>query len=316
MTAAQWLDTAMPTAGSVVTIGVFDGVHAGHRELIHRTVALAQAQELTAVAVTFDPHPMHVVRGLEIPLLMTTDRRRAVLMSEGIAAVEICAFDAGRANQLPEEFIDDVLIGRCHAQAIVVGEGFRFGRRASGSAATLRAAGLEVHEVPAVQSGIDRVSSTRIRGALIEGDVHEARSLLGRPHRLEGPVVHGNKRGRTIGYPTANLGVVPGLLVPADGVYAGWLVRGGVAAGAQGSERLPAAISIGTNPTFADVVERRVEAYVLDRTDLDLYDEYVGIDFVSRIRGMAKFDDIEQLMQAMANDVAAAREALDADATS
>lgn len=288
---------------SVVTIGVFDGVHAGHRELIDTTVTLARTEGMRAVAVTFDPHPMTVVRGLEIPLLTTVPRRRQLLLDEGIEHVHVCDFTFERSQQEPQTFIDEVLIGKCHAEIVVIGEGFRFGRKAAGDANTLRAAGLIVHEVPAVRLGVDRVSSTRIRGALIEGDVAEARELLGRPHRLEGPVLHGNKRGRTIGYPTANLGAAPGLLVPADGVYAGWLVRGDVERGTQGSLALPAAISIGTNPTFADVIERRVEAYVLDRDDLELYGEYIALDFVARIRGMMKFDGIEPLMQAMARDV-------------
>jgi len=295
---------------SVVTIGVFDGVHSGHRALIDMTVSLARTEGLRPVAVTFDPHPMSVVRGLEIPLLMTVARRRELLLEEGIADVHVCHFDAARAEQDPQQFIDEVLIAACGARIVVVGEGFRFGRRASGDAETLRQAGLIVHEIPAVQFGVDRISSTRIRGALIEGDVHEARALLGRPHRLEGAVIHGNKRGRTIGYPTANLGTVSGLLIPADGVYAGWLMRGEVSHGFEGAEMLPAAISIGTNPTFEDVLERRVEAYVLDRTDLDLYGEYVALDFEARIRGMQKFDDIDALMAAMARDVDETRTAL------
>ena len=189
------------------------------------------------------------------------------------------------------------------SEMVVVGEGFRFGRKASGNSDSLRDAGLIVHEISAVVSGADRVSSTRIRGALIEGDVTQARALLGRPHRLEGVVLHGNKRGRTIGYPTANLGTTSGLLIPADGVYAGWLVRGEVAHGFDGDVALPAAISIGTNPTFDDVMERRVEAYVLDHEELDLYGEYVAFDFHSRVRGMAKFESVEELMSAMSKDV-------------
>ncbi len=293
----------MSHTASVVTIGVFDGVHAGHRALVDKTVSLAHAEGLRAAAVTFDPHPMTVLRGLEIPLLMTIARRRAVLMDEGIADVHVCRFDAERAEQEPQQFIEEVLIGECHAQVVVVGEGFRFGRRASGSAETLRGAGLTVHEIPAVQFGVDRVSSTRIRGALIEGDVAEAEVLLGRPHRLEGPVIHGNHRGRTIGYPTANLGTVNGLLIPADGVYAGWLIRGEVAHGQAGLQALPAAISIGTNPTFEDVLERRVETYALDQSELELYGEYIGIEFISRIRGTVKFDSVDDLMAAMAKDV-------------
>lgn len=302
----------MSQPGSVVTIGVFDGVHAGHRALIDTTVALARSEGLRADAVTFDPHPMTVVRGLEIPLLMTVARRRELLIEEGIEHVHICHFDEARAAQEPRAFVEEVLLTECGARIVVVGEGFRFGRHASGSAETLREAGLIVHEIPAVSSGVDRVSSTRIRGALIEGDVAEACELLGRPHRLEGPVIHGNKRGRTIGYPTANVGTVSGLLVPADGVYAGWLMRGEVSHGFEGAELLPAAISIGTNPTFADVLERRVEAYVLDRSDLDLYGEYVAIDFEARIRGMLKFDGVDALMAAMARDVEQTRAALNA----
>ena len=292
---------------SVVTIGVFDGVHRGHRALIDTTVAIARTEGLRPAAVTFDPHPMTVVRGLEIPLLSTPARRRALLLAEGIAHVHVCHFDADRAQQEPEAFVEEVLLHDLGARIAVVGEGFRFGRRASGDADTLRAGGLIVHEVPTVSAGIDRISSTRIRGALVEGDVTEARALLGRPHRLEGVVTHGNKRGRTIGYPTANLGSMDRLLIPADGVYAGWLVRGEVAHGFDGEQALPAAISIGTNPTFDDVFERRVEAYVLDRDDLDLYGEYVALDFEARIRGMERFDGIDALLKAMARDVAQAR---------
>ena len=295
---------------SVVTVGVFDGVHRGHRALIDTTVELARTEGMRPVAVTFDPHPMTVVRGLDIPLLTTPARRSELLRAEGISHVHVCTFDADRAQQEPEDFIAEVLIGACGASIVVVGEGFRFGRRAAGDASTLRAAGLIVHEVPTVREGVDRVSSTRIRGALVEGDVAEARALLGRPHRIEGVVTHGHKRGRTIGYPTANIGVLERLLVPADGVYAGWLVRGEVAHGFEGETFLPAAVSIGTNPTFDDVQDRRIEAYVLDRDDLDLYGEYVAIDFEARIRGMERFDDLDALLAAMARDFERARSML------
>lgn len=303
----------MSVPASVVTIGVFDGVHVGHRQLIDTTVGLARSEGLRSVVVTFDPHPMSVVRGLDIPLLTTIARRRELLQQHGIDHVHVCHFDSERSQQDPQQFVADVIREVCGARMVVVGEGFRFGRKAAGDANALRDAGLVVHEVPAVRAGVDRVSSTRIRGALIEGDVAEARELLGRPHRLEGAVLHGNKRGRTIGYPTANVGTPSGLLVPADGVYAGWLVRGEIAHGFDGDVILPAAISIGTNPTFADVLERRVEAYVLDQTDLQLYGEYVAVDFEARIRGMLKFDNVDALMAAMANDVAQTRMALKLD---
>ncbi|MHB0929588.1 MAG: bifunctional riboflavin kinase/FMN adenylyltransferase, partial [Candidatus Nanopelagicales bacterium] len=219
----------MPAPSSVVTIGVFDGVHLGHRALIDLTVSLARTEGLRSVAVTFDPHPMSVVRGLDIPLLTTAARRRDLLLEEGIDHVHVCAFDIERSQQEPRAFIEEVLLEGCGARIVVVGEGFRFGHRAAGDAQGLRDAGLIVHEVPAVVAGVDRISSTRIRGALIEGDVSEARELLGRPHRIEGLVLHGSQRGRTFGYPTANVGVTSGLLIPADGVYAGWLTRGEIA---------------------------------------------------------------------------------------
>ncbi|MHB0927975.1 MAG: bifunctional riboflavin kinase/FAD synthetase [Candidatus Nanopelagicales bacterium] len=300
----------MPAPASVVTIGVFDGVHLGHRALIDLTVSLARTEGLRSVAVTFDPHPMSVVRGLDIPLLTTAARRRDLLMEQGIEHVHVCHFDLERAQQEPRAFIEEILMQVCGASMVVVGEGFRFGHKAMGDANGLRDAGLIVHEVPAVIAGVDRVSSTRIRGALIEGDVTEARALLGRPHRIEGLVLHGSQRGRTFGYPTANVGVTNGLLVPADGVYAGWLTRGEIAHGFEGETALPAAISIGTNPTFDDVIDRRVEAFVLDTSGLDLYGEYVALDFQARLRAMQKFDGIDSLMAAMAHDVEQTRIAL------
>jgi len=292
---------------TVVTIGVFDGVHRGHSALLDTTLGLASTEGMRSAVVTFHPHPKSVVRGLDMPLLATVARRSRLLEQRGIEHVHVVDFDVARSQQAPEAFVQEILIEQLQASIVVVGEGFRFGRGAAGTAATLRDAGLVVHELPIVNADGARVSSTRIRGLLVEGDVAEAHALLGRPHRLEGPVVHGNARGRDIGYPTANLAVVSGLLIPADGVYARWLVRGEIAHGFDGETMLPAAISIGTNPTFTDVNERRVEAYVLDRTDLDLYGEYVALDFHSRIRGTVKFDGLEPLLAAMDRDVQTAR---------
>lgn len=294
---------------SVVTIGVFDGVHRGHAALLETVVGLARTEGMRAAVVTFDPHPMSVVRGQRIPMLTTPARRTRLLRQRGIEDVRIVQFDTARSQQTAEDFVTEVL-GSLEAAIVVVGEGFRFGKGAIGTAETLRDAGLIVHEAPTVASHDQRVSSTRIRGALAEGDVALAQQLLGRPHRVEGVVVHGNARGRELGYPTANLAVVDGLLVPADGVYAGWLVRGEVAHGFDGDELLPAAISIGSNPTFGDVDERRVEAYVLDRSDLDLYGEYLAFDFHERIRGTAAFPALSSLLEAMADDVDRARNLL------
>lgn len=295
---------------SVVTIGVFDGVHHGHAALLETTVALARTEGLRPAVVTFHPHPKAVLRNADLPMLTTVARRTRLLEQRGIERVHVCTFDAARASQDAAAFVDEVLIGELDAAMVVVGEGFRFGKGAAGNAQTLRDAGLIVHELSIVVADGDRVSSTRVRGLLGDGDVAAGRALLGRPHRLEGVVVDGNKRGRDIGYPTANLQVVDGLLIPADGVYAGWLVRGEIAHGFDGELALPAAISIGTNPTFDDVFERRVEAYVLDRTDLELYGEYVAFDVHARIRGTLKFDGLEALLDAMANDVEQTRRLL------
>ena len=295
---------------SVVTVGVFDGVHQGHAALLQTTVDLAVTEGLAPAAVTFNPHPKAVLRGTSVPMLTTVARRTRLLQERGIEHVHVCTFDKARSQQSPEDFIAEVLVGEVGAQIVVIGSGFRFGKGAAGNAQSLRDAGLIVHELPIVETEGVRVSSTRIRETVAAGDVAAAQELLGRPHRLEGVVVHGNARGRDIGYPTANLGVSDDQLVPADGVYAGWLVRGDIAHGFTGEEFLPAAISIGTNPTFDDVNERRVEAYVLDRSDLELYDEYVAFDFHARIRGTEKFDGLEPLLAAMARDVATARDLL------
>ena len=292
---------------SVVTVGVFDGVHHGHAALLQTTVDLAATEGLASAAVTFNPHPKSVLRGIDVPMLTTVARRTRLLQQRGIEHVHVCTFDHARSQQSPEDFIAEVLIGEVGAEIVVIGAGFRFGKGAAGNAQSLRDAGLIVHELPIVETDGARVSSTRIRETVAAGDVSAAQQLLGRPHRLEGVVVHGNARGRDIGYPTANLAVSDDQLIPADGVYAGWLVRGEIAHGFDGDSVLPAAISIGTNPTFDDVMERRVEAYVLDRTDLDLYGEYVAFDIHARIRGTEKFDGVEPLLAAMARDVATAR---------
>ena len=314
---------ALPEDGprSVVCIGAFDGVHRGHRAIIDATRRLADDVGGRVVAVTFDPHPSAVVRPDTQPrMLSTLDHRVALLTETGVDDVLVLTFTTELASWTPAEFVDRVLVDGLHASGVVVGEGFRFGHRAAGDVALLEKLGATHDfvveplklEVGAVvehgDSGQVAWSSTYIRQCVLEGDVVEAAKALQRPHRVEGVVVHGDHRGRELGYPTANLDPVEHAAVPADGVYAGWLVRrhGG---GAGTEERLPAAISIGTNPTF-DGEERRVEAYVLDRTDLDLYDERVAFDFVERLRPTVKFDGVETLLVQMADDVTMAREIL------
>lgn len=303
---------------SVVCIGVFDGVHLGHRAIIDAARRLADEVGGRVVAVTFDPHPSAVVRPDTQPTMLSTlDHRVALLTDAGVDDVLVLTFDAELASWTPVEFVDRVLVEGLHISGVVVGEGFRFGHRAAGDVALLEKLGATHDfvvaplslEVGAVvehgDAGQVAWSSTYIRQCVLEGDVTEAAKALERPHRVEGVVVHGDHRGRDLGYPTANLDPVEHAAVPADGVYAGWVVRG---AGAD-EVSLPAAISIGTNPTF-DGEERRVEAYVLDRTDLDLYGERVAIDFAERLRPTLKFDDVDALLVQMSDDVTRAREIL------
>lgn len=288
---------------SVVTIGVFDGVHRGHRAVVGAAVQRAQERDLPAVVVTFDPHPVQVVRPQAAPPAVDSlEHRLALLATLGVHGVLVLRFDASRAAQPAQEFIDEVIVGALHARAVVVGEDFRFGHRAAGDVDLLVAAGqLAGFEVLAVGpvGQVERFSSTRVRQAVLDGDVETAAAVLGRMHRLEGVVVHGDHRGRQLGYPTANLDLADAALVPAEGIYAGWLVR------ADGT-RLPAAISIGTNPTFAGT-EPRVEGYALDRDDLELYGETVAFEFVTRLRATVRFDSVEALVEQMGNDVAAVR---------
>lgn len=294
---------------TVVTIGVFDGVHRGHRAILQRAVAVARTASadgpLPVVVVTFHPHPSEVVRaGTHPAMLATVERRAELLQQAGADAVLVLHFSQTLARQSPEEFVDGVLVQALHAQVVVVGNNFRFGHRAVGSVTTLEELGAKgdfrVEGLEVTGQGEVTWSSTYIRQCVAEGDVEAAAEALGRPHRLEGLVVHGDHRGRALGYPTANLSLVPNAAVPADGVYAGHLVR------ADGSA-LPAAISVGTNPTF-DGVDRRVEAFVLDRDDLDLYDEHVSLDVEHRLRDTLRFDSVDALVDQMATDVARTRD--------
>lgn len=294
---------------TVVTVGNFDGLHRGHQHVVQRARAAAATADVdTVVAVTFDPHPMAVLRPDHAPSMLTTISQRADLLAEaGVDDVLAIGFTREIAAWSPEEFIQRILVDALHATVVVVGANFRFGHRASGDVATLAAAG-ETHDFTvdavALDGGPQVWSSTYIRTCLAEGDVSGAAEALGREFAVTGTVVQGDQRGRGLGYPTANVPVEAGCAVPADGVYAGWLRR------ADASESLPAAISVGTNPTFAGERARSVEAHVLDREDLDLYGRTVQIGFVERIRGMTRFDSVAQLCEAMAEDVARTRELL------
>jgi riboflavin kinase/FMN adenylyltransferase len=299
-----WRGGAAPdgVGPSVVTIGVFDGVHRGHRVVVGRALEVADALTLPLVAVTFDPHPADVARpGMPPTRLSSVAQRAELLVGAGADGVWVIPFTTELSQLTPEEFVAQMLVAHLTPVAVVVGADFRFGHRASGDVTTLAELGKQYgFTVDAVQmvgrDGPQAWSSSAVRAMLAAGDVEGAAQVLTRPHRVEGEVVHGDHRGRDLGFPTANLDVDERVAVPADGVYAGWLVRAG-------GQRLPAEFSVGTNPTF-DGERRQVEAYVLGADDdLDLYGEHVGVDFVSRVRGMERFASVPDLVEQMGRDV-------------
>lgn len=278
---------------AVVTIGVFDGVHTGHQALIRHNLDIAQRFDLESVVVTFDPNPLEVLRPDMAPARLCELSRRVELIARlGVELIEVIEFDADLAAKTAEEFVESLLLERLDARHVVVGENFRFGNRARGDAATLRSAGLVVDEY-ALVGGEAPVSSTRIRTAVGQGDVAAAADMLGRPHEVGGMVVMGEQRGRELGFPTANVEHHRLAAVPADGVYAGSAVVDGI--------RHPAAISVGTNPTF-DGTQRTVEAYLLD-VDVDLYGHHMRVEFAERLRDTLAFDGVDQLVAQMHRDV-------------
>ncbi|WP_335985864.1 bifunctional riboflavin kinase/FAD synthetase [Glycomyces sp. MUSA5-2] len=302
---------------SVVAIGVFDGVHRGHAALVRTAAKAAAEREARCVVVTFDPHPTAVVAPHAVPAqLASVDRRIELLESLGVDAVCVLPFTKELSQLSPEYFVRHVLVGGLHAKAVVVGENWRFGHKAAGNVETLAELGVEygfevlpqtltADTVPmdgSQASPTEVYSSTRVRKLVAEGDVAAAAEVLGRDFGVEGTVVHGEGRGGTaLGFPTANLDVPAGMAIPADGVYAGWFCRG--------SQRLPAAISVGTNPTFQGSA-RTVEAYILD-FDGDLYGEHVRLDFTARLRGQVAFTGMEPLIKQIETDVADTRRALE-----
>ena len=286
---------------SVVTIGVFDGVHRGHQAIIGHAVKRARDLGLQSVVVTFDPHPAEVVRPGSHPAVLTEPVRKAELIEElGVDALCVVPFTPAFSQQTPNAFVHDVLVEALHTAVVVVGDNFRFGHRAAGDVTMLetlgRTFGFTVEDAPLVSEDGLVFSSTYIRSCVDAGDVRAASVALGRPHRLSGVVVRGDARGRELGFPTANLMVHRYAAVPADGIYAGWLTRTGENAG-----RWPASVSIGTNPTFSGR-ERRVEAYVLDFS-ADLYGERVSLDFVAHLREQRTYDGIEPLIAQIQADV-------------
>jgi riboflavin kinase / FMN adenylyltransferase len=293
----------------VATIGVFDGVHRGHQRIIGRAVEIAAERGLPAVVITFDPHPDEVIRPGSHPPYLTSYRRQAELIAGlGAAAMCVLPFTVEFSRLTPDEFVHAVLSERLHAAAVVVGENFTFGHKAVGDVPMLAQLGekynFTAEGVPLLVADGMTISSTYIRQQLGIGDVAAAAAVLGRPHRVEGTVVRGHQRGRALGFPTANVESPARAAIPGDGVYAGWLTA--LDLDGTETERWPAAISVGTNPTFGEGA-RTVEAYALDRDDLDLYGVHAAIDFTAHLRGNVRFDSVDDLITQMHADVAQAR---------
>ena len=287
---------------NVVLIGVFDGVHKGHQLLLDRAKEIADGRAI--IALTFDPHPTTVFAPEKAPTALTTLADRVELLKiHGADQVAVMKFNEKFAAMSPAAFVSDVLVGQLHASTVVVGKNFTYGHKAAGNVDSLIAEGLThdfTVDVQELKGDTEVISSSRIRALVVDGKVEEARTLLSRPHRLDGVVIHGEKRGREIGYPTANLGKIDGQTIPADGVYAGWLTVG--------INFWPAAISIGTNPTFEGERGRQVEAYALDQEGLELYDKNASIEFGWYLRPTLKFDSLDELLVQMKKDCDKARE--------
>ncbi len=295
-----------PPEGTAVTIGAYDGVHLGHRAVIAEVRRRADDRGLATAVVTFDRHPAAVVRPESAPRLLTDlDQKLELLADTGVDYCVVVTFDEARSRETAADFVREVLVACLEARTVVVGEDFHFGHGREGNVALLRAMGadlgfdvdgldlVDADGKPAADA--DRVSSTRIRHALVAGDLAQANALLGRPHEIRGIVARGDERGRELGFPTANVSVPGDILLPADGIYAGWFER------PDGSVH-QAAISLGRRPTFyAEAHASLLEAHVLDFSG-DLYGERVKVRFVARLRGEARFESVDALIEQIGRD--------------
>jgi len=303
-----------PSSGTAVTIGAYDGVHRGHRVVIDRVRAMAAEERLETALVTFDRHPAMVVRPESAPLVLTDlDQKLELLAETGLGRTLVLTFDEHRSHESAEDFVEEVLVGCLGARVVVVGEDFHFGHERRGNVQLLERMGadhgFEVRGIELV--GLDaepaaedaQVSSTAIRRALADGRLEDANEMLGRPHEVRGVVVEGDKRGRDLGFPTANVSVSSEIQLPADGIYAGWHVR-------PDGSRQPAAVSLGRRPTFYETAHASLlETHLLD-FDGDLYDERARVQFIERLRPEERFEDVDELTAQMRRDCDRAREVL------
>lgn len=309
-----------PGTSSVVTIGAFDGLHIGHRTIIRQVVEEALATlGRRSVLVTFDRHPASLVRPESAPKLLSTHEHKLELLEEtGLDATAVINFDENQAGESPEQFVERVLVDCLRAELIVVGEDFHFGKGRSGNVELLKALGerhgFEVRPVELVNSGSETASSTSIRTAIARGDIETANVMLSRPYEMSGVVKRGDARGRTIGFPTANIEVSTDYAQPAEGVYAAWYVRD-MPDGS--SVTLPAAVNIGRRPTFYEHAPLAlIEAHVIDAEGIDLYDEQARLRFVARLRAEHRFDSLEDLKRQLRIDIDDARRVLGAQTSS
>ncbi|MGH9080183.1 MAG: bifunctional riboflavin kinase/FAD synthetase [Acidimicrobiales bacterium] len=301
-----------PPGGSAVTIGAYDGVHLGHRALLGELRARAQPDGLTTVVVTFDRHPATVVRPESAPSqLCDLAQKLELLEAAGVERTVVIPFDRERANETAEDFVTEVLVAGLDARLVVVGEDFHFGHGRKGNVVLLEemgstagfevdGVGLQADRAATAQPG-EPISSTRIRSLVAAGQVEAAAALLGRPHQVRGPVVHGDHRGATeLGFPTANVAVPDGICLPAAGIYAGWYER-------PDGSRSEAAISVGRRPTFyGNDGTLLVEAFLLDFAG-DLYGEEARVSYVAHLRDELAFDTAQALIEQMERDVADTR---------
>lgn len=296
--------------GSAVAIGKFDGVHLGHQAILRELRAAAERDGLRSVVFTFAENPLSLLAPAKCPpTLQSREQRLAAFADAGVTDCVIVDFDAQLAGMLPAEFVREVIVERLGARHVLMGEDFRFGARGAGDAQLLQQLGAEwlfaAEVIPVVQDATGGViSSSRIRLALQDGDVAYAAQMLGRNHCVSGTVVQGDRRGREIGFPTANLGGEIAGMIPADGVYAGF-----VALASAPAKLLPAAISVGNNPTFTPDAASRVEAFILD-FDRDIYGQDFTVFFASRLRGMERFASLDELLAQMRADVAQTKQLL------
>lgn len=304
-------DRKAPQQPSVITIGAYDGVHRGHQAVIAQVRELANSMGCQSVVVTFDRHPASVVRPESAPKLLTDmEQKLELLAATGVDATRVVTFDENKARMTADEFAREILIGGLQTKVIVVGEDFHFGHRRQGNVSTLRDMGEHlgfrvepVKLIPRADGVAEPVSSTSIRRALAGGQVETAGQLLGRPFEIRGEVVHGDQRGRTIGFPTANIAVPQAMCLPADGVYAGRYID-------EQSRTFMCAVNLGRRPTFVEHSDHSLlEAHLLDFSG-DLYGQRARVTFEKFLRSERKFDGLESLRTQLADDIAAVRNTL------